>query len=285
MNKIIIILLSALFCGNLNAKWYWPFGSGDEPERTRLSDLVEQASLEIDNAVEAAAEGDMDQALVHYRKALDELDRIERENKDVAPLPEYASLRNKRAYVSSAIDSILLEQSRVNAKAVRVTNTAALEKKLAELRKSRRLKSQEKQTGIDVAKIAHEDQVPSKPGKGKQPKRAGKPLSGDQRAKAPRKTHLPDIAEVEKILATRPDDAKALNMRAQIEVSKGDWKSAEATLDRAIMTNPGSYYAYYNMAMLIIRFRPSSRDAARRYYDTGRQLGGPVNKYLEKEFK
>jgi Tfp pilus assembly protein PilF len=100
-----------------------------------------------------------------------------------------------------------------------------------------------------------------------------------------KKTPLADIEEVEKILSVKPDDAKALNLRAQIEASKGDWKSAEATLDRAIMSNPNSYYAYYNMAMLIIKFRPSSRDAARRYYETGRQLGGPVNKYLERAFK
>lgn len=289
MKRIISIFLVLLAFNSSKASWYWPFGSDDDTKKIRLSDLVEQASLEIDNAVEAAAEGDMDQALVHYRKALDELDRIERENKDIAPLPEYASLRNKRAYVSTAIDSILLEQSRVNAKAVRVTNTAALEKKLAKYREEKKLRNKgnianvaDGLSALEVAKSSNADEDDSL--RAKQSKTSDN-IKMERKIEDAKKTPLADIEEVEKILSVKPDDAKALNLRAQIEASKGDWKSAEATLDRAIMSNPNSYYAYYNMAMLIIKFRPSSRDAARRYYETGRQLGGPVNKYLERAFK
>ena len=45
--------------------------------------------------------------------------------------------------------------------------------------------------------------------------------------------------------------------------------------------NPESYYAFYNMARLVARSKDGSIDAARRYYETGRALGGPVDKTIE----
>ena len=114
----------------VEASWYWPFrGDDDEKEKPRFSELIEEASVEIDNAVDAAADGKYEEALEYYRKALAELERVERENPDRAPTGEFASLRNKRALVNSAIDAIILEQSRENAKAVQVTDTTELEKK------------------------------------------------------------------------------------------------------------------------------------------------------------
>ena len=104
--RTVIAAVAAFAALALQASWYWPFGGGDGKESVKLSDLVEQASLEIDDAVDAAAEGKLDEALEHYRKALDELDRVERENPAITPLPEYASLRNKRAYVNAAMDSL-----------------------------------------------------------------------------------------------------------------------------------------------------------------------------------
>ena len=137
LKTALALAAAAVLATGAQASWYWPFGGGEGKASVKLSDLVEQASLEIDDAVDAAAEGKLDEALEHYRKALDELDRVERENPAITPLPEYASLRNKRAYVNAAMDSIILEQSRENAKAVQVTDTRELEKKFEERRRKR----------------------------------------------------------------------------------------------------------------------------------------------------
>lgn len=71
MKKTTTLIALTLLCSHVYAAWYWPFGSDDaKEERPKLSELVEQASIEIDDAVEAAAQGDLDNALEHYRKAL-----------------------------------------------------------------------------------------------------------------------------------------------------------------------------------------------------------------------
>ena len=286
LKAALALAAAAFLAAGAQASWYWPFGGGEEKASVKLSDLVEQASLEIDDAIDAAAEGKMDEALEHYRKALDELDRVERENPAIAPLPEYASLRNKRAYVNAAIDSILLEQSRENAKAVQVTDTRELEKKFEERRRKR--------LGLDAppvpaAPAVKKEEAPKAEAAPAQPAeetREPAPQPAKEERKPKRKAAAAQVekAEIDKALELRPDDAKALNMRARLEAQSGDWRAAEATLDRAIMTNPRSYHAYYNMAALILKFRPDSREAARRYYETGRDVGGPVHKGLEREF-
>ena len=278
MKKITSLILACFVCSSLYSAWYWPFGSDDsKPEKPKLSELVEQASSEIDDAVEAAAQGDLDKSLEHYRKALQELDRVERENPAIVPLPEYSSLRNKRAYVNAAIDSILLEQSKENAKAVQVTNTAELEKKFEARRLARK-------GGIAPLPAAKKEPAQPKEEQASEKSQVNANPSGEQRPRTTAEATLTK-AQIEERLALRPDDAKALNMRAMLEAREGDFKAAEETLYRAIMTNPRSYHAYYNMAALILKFRPESRDAARRYYETGRNYGGPQHKILEKEFE
>ena len=91
-----------------------------------------------------------------------------------------------------------------------------------------------------------------------------------------------DIAET---LRTRPNDAAALNLRAMMESAQGKYRDAEHTLDQAIQSNPKSYHAYYNMARLILKAYPDNKDGARRYYETGRAMGGPRNAALEEAVK
>ena len=71
---------------------------------------MEPATELIDEASDLAADGKIDESVEKYRKALDEIDRIERENPERAKSTEFATLRNKRAYVNAAIDSMLLSQ-------------------------------------------------------------------------------------------------------------------------------------------------------------------------------
>jgi len=112
------------------ASWYWPFTSGSTNEPPRLSELMKPATTNIDAAADFAAEGKVKEAQECYRAAIAALEKIEWENPERAATPEFATVRNKRAYVNAALDTLLLEEARQNAKAVAVTDTSALEVRL-----------------------------------------------------------------------------------------------------------------------------------------------------------
>ena len=87
------------------------------------------------------------------------------------------------------------------------------------------------------------------------------------------------------MLAEKPNNAAALNLKAMMEMAQGKVKAAESTLDQTIMSNPRSHFAYYNMAELLLQKNPGDKDAARRYYETGRSVGGPRDEQLEEALK
>ena len=87
------------------------------------------------------------------------------------------------------------------------------------------------------------------------------------------------------MLVAKPNDPVALNLKAAMEVSQGKLKDAESTLDQAIMSNPRNHYAYYNMALLVLRMNPENLKVAKRYYETGRAVGGPEDAELEELVK
>ena len=306
-----VVVATALLHG-VQAAWYWPFGSDEEEDLPRLSKLMEPASLAIDEAADAMADGKTDEAVEHYRKALAALERIEAENPERAATPEFATVRVKRAYVNAAIDSILLAQSRENAKAVAVTDTTALEKKFAEKRaatvkstaantpkpagatpklekqvdayveKDRaRMKKTEKAAAKAKAEKAVNREIKSLLEKDPKSRRArllqaGEDIRNDDYAAAK--------LSIRALLEEKPNDAAALNMRAMCEAAEGDFRAAEKTLDQAINSNPRDHYAYYNMANLMLQ-SSGNREAARRYYETGRTVGGPKDEQLEKALK
>ena len=90
---------------------------------------------------------------------------------------------------------------------------------------------------------------------------------------------------VNEMLVAKPNDAVALNLKAAIEAEQGKLKEAENTLDQAIMSNPRSPQAYYNMADLMLKRNPPNAGAARRYYETGRAMGGQRDERLEAALK
>ena len=93
------------------------------------------------------------------------------------------------------------------------------------------------------------------------------------------------LAVIGGLLAERPNDAAALNLKARIEMNRGDLAAAESTLDQCIRSNPRSYYAFYNMARVLLRSRPGEegRKSAKKYYRRGREVGGPVDEELERD--
>lgn len=264
--SILTIALMSALCAS--ASWYWPFGGDDEPAEPRLSELMRPATDIIDQASDLAEEGKISEAVEEYRKALAELARIELENPERAERPEFATLRNKRAYVSAAIDSLLLEQAKRNAKPVAVTDTTELEKKFKKMKEE-------------------EEAFKS----GRVPETTAEQKKDDRKAKL--LLALSDISKkdyesakltVKEILSTRPNDAAALNLRARIESELGDSAAAEMTLTQCITSNPTNPHAFYNLAKLIFRTRgEKGRAAARRYYERSCECGGEKDPDFESE--
>ena len=298
MRKVGIFVFLGACAVCAQASWYWPFDSGEggEAEPLRISELMEPATELIDEAADLAADGKTDESVEKYRKALLELDRIEAENPDRAKSSEFATLRNKRAYVNAAIDSMLLAQVKSNAKAVAISDTTELEKKLAEEKSGKKAEGKQvKDEGeggggkVEVKggggqrneeSAVHLEPSPSL-------KASAKPLTNREAAmQAMARGDFGRARQaIDALLQEKPNSPVGLNLRATLEARQGKFKEAESTLDRAIMSNPRSHFAYYNMAKLMLQMRPDDTSAAKRYYETGRALGGPADEQLEAAFR
>lgn len=281
-----------------SASWYWPFGSDDE-RPLRVSELMEPASKLIDNASDYVEDGKIDEAVAEYRKALAELDRIEIENPERADKPEFATLRNKRAYVNSAIDSLLLDQARRNATSVAITDTTELEKMYERHLAARRQARSGRPVGEldDGTRIVDggDSGAPTAPSSlldglsgGSEAAQARQANRRERlqtaMAKADEGDNAAALAVIGGLLAEKPNDAATLNLKARIEMEKGDLEAAEATLDQCIRSNPRSYYAFYNMARVLLKSRKGDegRKSARKFYKRGRDVGGPKEDDLER---
>lgn len=277
MNRYCLLVVVVLMAFLAEASWYWPFGSSEEDasqeekkEPPRLSELMEPASAHIENAFDLAAEGKSKEAIEEYRKALEELDKIEEAEPERSKTPEFASLRTKRAYVTQAIDSLIFVEVQQNAKAIAVTDTSELEKKLQEEADAKRKAAREK------AKANAKAKAKSAANKARQATivRLMQKKRFDQAER-----------EIAKIFEEDPASITGLNLQAMLETQRGDFKAAEQALERAIEINPRSYHAYYNLAKLILERDPKNKTEARELYETGRAMGGEKNPQLEKLLK
>lgn len=291
MRKLAVIFYTLALAGGVQASWYWPFGSDEGLNETprRISELMEPATKLIDEASDLAADGKVNESVETYRKALFELDRIERENPERAKKAEFATLRNKRAYVNAAIDSMLLGQVKANAKAVAVSDTTELERKLAEERGVKDSSSAARTSGLDEEKseleavgvqrkgtsAVHLESSPSP--------QSAKPTTKREQAMdaIANGDYATAEALIKEMLAAKPNGAMALNLRAAMEMKQGRFDVAEDTLDQAIMSNPRSHFAYYNLAILLLQKDIGNKASAKRYYETGRAMGGPEDATLE----
>ena len=303
MKRLAIFCFACLALAELQASWYWPFGDDDEQKKPRLSELMEPASLLIDEASDLASEGKISEAVAKYRAALDELGKVEADDPERAKTPEFATLRTKRAYVSAAIDSLLLVQARSNAKPVAVSGTTEVEKKLA----AERHPAPEPKAVKETPPPAEAQEAkPAQASDGKAQASTGKAQASTDKAPAKRRQTQRreralsakervmnaigdgDYAEADRIissmLAEKPNNATALNLKAARLSAEGRYREAERALDQAIRSNPRSHFAYGNMATLILKSNPKNIEGARRYYETGRALGGPENAELEAAF-
>ena len=281
MKHLSIFALFFALCAPAVASWYWPFSSDDEKKPPRVSELMEPASVMIDEAYDLADDGKTSEAVEKYRAALAELDRIEAENPDRVNEPEFNTLKNKRATVTAAIDSLLLAEGQNNAKAIAVSDTTELQKKY-DAKHGRAPKE---------AAVPEADAATAEAGTAETKEDA--PAAERQKPKSKMAIALEDLRKrdfaaveltVKEILEERPNDAAALNLKAAAEMAQGDAKAAEKTLDQAIMSNPRGYHAYYNMARLLSGMK-GNKSGAKRYYEAGRSLGGPLDAKLEELLK
>lgn len=307
MRTFCVFVLSVSVAAVASASWYWPFGDDDEREPPRLSELMAPASELIGEATDLATDGKISEAIQKYREALETLERIEAENPDRAKTPEFATLRNKRAYVNATIDSMILNQVRSNAKVIAVSDTRELEKRLADEKAGVKTPNGDSPVAATnavatatnavatVAKdVAEESKGTSEASKdvvaeAEDAKSVKPSVPLTRREQAMRDIVNGDYAAADlvlkEMLKERPNNATALNLKAVMEARQGDFKAAERTLDQAIGSNPRDYHAYYNMALVMLQNPEGSKDGARRYYETGRAFGGPEDPVLEKEFK
>lgn len=278
MRGFAIFSFTLVLAYGVQASWYWPFGSDDESgNEPRISELMEPATELIDEASDLAADGKIDESVEKYRKALDEIDRIERENPERAKSTEFATLRNKRAYVNAAIDSMLLSQVQQNAKVVAVSDTTELEKRLAEEKGAKDSSSTARTSGVDVA-AEPSNLKPQTPNL-----KLAKPLTKRDQAIADIASGDYAAAEliIREMLEAKPNGAMALNLKAALEMKQGKFAEAERTLDQAVSSNPRDPSAYYNLALLLLQKDAGNKSSAKRYYETGRAMGGAADPQLE----
>ena len=297
MRKFAVVFCALVLACEVQASWYWPFGSdGNDFKQPRISELMEPVTDLIDEASDLASEGKVHESVEKYRKVLAELDRIERENPERAKSTEFATLRNKRAYVNAAIDEMLLRQVKQNARAVAVSDTTELERKLAEERGEIPVKVEGE---VEEKKVEEEGGEPSEPVQRKSKNSAvrlptappakptTKPATRRERAidAIARGDYAVAEALIGEMLAEKPNGAMALNLKAALEMRQGKLDAAERTLDQAIMSNPRDYSAYYNLAMMQLQKDAGNKSVAKRYYETGRAMGGPADAELEELLK
>ena len=171
MKSAFFVLSAVLACVvfPVQAAWYWPFGEDeDSPDaKPRLHRLLENANNLIEQAEDAALDGNAEKALELYNSALTNLVDVAAKNPDRSEKPEFAPLRNKIAATSAAIDSIRFAQVNSNIRAVAVTDTTELQKKYDEeqakkkgLKKPEAKKTEEKKP---AGKREEKTEVPKKP--------------------------------------------------------------------------------------------------------------------------
>jgi len=290
MKQLLSFALVFALCAEAGASWYWPFSSDDENKPPRVSELMEPASVMIDEAYDLADEGKISEAVEKYRAALVELDRIEAENPDRVKEPEFNTLKNKRATVRAAIDSLLLSEAQDNAKTIAVSDTTELQKKY-DAKHGKAPKPEE--TNDAKPETESTDEATESTGEAETPAEQPEVIEIQKKPKSKMAIALEDLAKrdfaaveltVKEILEERPNDAAALNLKAAAEMAQGNAKAAEKTLDQAIMSNPRGYHAYYNMARLLSGMK-GNKSGAKRYYEAGRSLGGPLDAKLEELLK
>ena len=284
--KKIALAFALIVSSCVQASWYWPFESSEDNTNKppRLHRLLEKANDFIEMAEDESLNGNADKALDCYRQAVDELTRVQMENPDRAETPEFAPLRNKMATCKAAIDTIRFEQINSNIRAVSVTDTAELQRKW-----NKRHGIVDPEDAVKPVPIVYKsagEPAASKPEKANVP---AKPADWNARLREAagllRSGNNAEAAEyLEKMSKELPDDLNMLIMHSAALAGSGRFYAARKMLEKAAEAHPQSYLPRYNLAYVTLELG-EGRKVAQRYYDEGRELGGPVSEDLERRLK
>lgn len=288
VKRIIISCLIVAGALSADAAWYWPFG--DKSSSTpRLSVLMTGVTERIEFAVECLERGDTHGAVTNYMGALDAIADIRESNSNLVVQSEFQSIRNREAYIEAAIESLLLKQVRDTAKTVVISDTDDLVARLDDEIRARRgvgarvepepidLNAAESNAAFQVVQNVHSEPQRDPTREELLARIDGDIAAGDYQAA--------ELA-IRKMLEFNRSDASVLNLRAALEVAKGEFLLADATLRHIINdVAPDSYAGYYNLARLNLRKDPPDPRAAARYYKAGRDRGGEPNAELERQLK
>ena len=300
MKKLFFLLTAVLSLSAVpaHAAWYWPFGDDeDSPDaKPRLHQLLENANDLIEQAEDAALDGDAEKALELYNSALTNLVDVAAKNPDRSEKPEFAPLRNKIAATSAAIDSIRFAQVNSNIRAVAVTDTTELQRKYDEeqaRKKGLKKKSKAEKTGEPKPterKAVSRPAATARPAEKPVPSRPVSVAGLDSRVQtALDEIQAKDYAAADLLLADlekeRPGDLNVLILRAAAQNGLKYHLAARRTLEKAMRAHPRHYLPYYNLAYLMFKIEGEGAKSAKQYYELGRTMGGPEDARLERMFK
>jgi tetratricopeptide (TPR) repeat protein len=301
----LALLLVAGVCAVPDASWA-------KEKAPKVSELLKDANDLMAEASAIYQDGKAKEAIETYRKALAELDRLERENPARVTASEFAPVRFRRALCETEIDRIMLEEMNATARTVVVTDTSALEAKRAARKKEAQTNNVPEVAMKLAAKGGGGDGVGADGGKPVNVKEelewAKDMLSTDQfdevdlalvrilksdpdnldarllmaLARVQQGKHGDALVVLDDILQDAPRDESALLLAAGAYAASGSYSRAMDALDKALKVNPKRPDGYYNIAWLLLEMSPGKLDEPEMYYRQAVKLGGPRDRDLER---
>ena len=301
----LALLLVAGVCAVPDASWA-------KEKAPKVSELLKDANDLMAEASAIYQDGKAKEAIETYRKALAELDRLERENPARVTTSEFAPVRFRRALCETEIDRIMLEEMNATARTVGVTDTSALEAKRAARKKEAETNNVPEVAMKLAAKGSGGDGVGAdgeKPVNVKEELEWAKDmLSTDQfdevdlalvrilksdpdnldarllmaLARVQQGKHGDALVVLDDILQDAPRDESALLLAAGAYAASGSYSRAMDALDKALKVNPKRPDGYYNIAWLLLEMSPGKLDEPEMYYRQAVKLGGPRDRDLER---
>ena len=294
----------------------------DKDKEPKVSELLQPANELMSQASTSYVDGKAKEAIEGYRKALDELARLERENPARVTGSEFAPVRFRKALCETEIDRIMLEEMNATARTVAVTDTSALEAKRA-ARKKEAETNNLPEVAVKLAPKKGEtpESAPAAKAAGTQNAAAEKPVSiRDELEWAKDMLSVDRFDEVEasvvKVLKQDPEHVEARLLMALSNVQQGkhsdaavvlddllqdvprdesvlllaagsyaaagNYARAMTTLDKALTVNPKRPDGYLNMAWLLLEMAPGKLDEPEMYYRQAVKLGGTRDRDLER---
>ncbi|MDD4102804.1 MAG: tetratricopeptide repeat protein [Kiritimatiellae bacterium] len=288
----------------------------------KVSELLKDANELMTQAQEAYVAGEGKQAIELYRKAIDEIVRVERENPRRVSSSEFAPLRFRKALCETEIDRIMLDDVSSSARTVAVTDTSALEAKRAERKKAAETNNVPDVSFKLAAKTESGAQAPVAeiPEDGADGAAKGEvnvadelewakdmlsvdrfddaevsllkvlkaaPESRDARvlmalSRLQQGKHNDAAVVLDDLLADNPRDETTLLLAAGAHAANGSYAKAMDALDKAMKANPQRPAGYYNMAWLLLDINPVKTDEPEMYYRKAVELGGTRDLDLER---